>query len=419
MSYLADEKKLLNFYISHLKNDVLPFWLNKMDGENGGVFSCINNMGDEILSTDKYTWSQGRIVWIYSKLATMDIFSDEEKEVLLGYAKSTAYFLMKNVVLENGNCSFILTKEGIPKPEIHGGRCDTNITADQFVILGLSKYGAVSGDMAALNFAKDLYKRVLERTESSGKREFRSAPMMMLNVTSELALAMKELSDSSFEETDKWADAYMYDVINNFVGEDYLIHERNRVNGPNDKSVMIERYINPGHTIEDMWFVMHQAATKGNIEVIRKAVKVLKAAFEKGWDKEWGGILLFADEEGGKPRGSIKGMEKDSQVQKLLNDWSNKVWWSHSETLYTTLLSYILTGDEEAAQLFNTVHDYVFKTFPNPNKEIGEWIQIRDRMGNPEDKFVALPVKDPFHIMRNMALIIELLQGKFTMADKV
>ena len=43
-----------------------------------------------------------------------------------------------------------------------------------------------------------------------------------------------------------------------------------------------------------------------------------------------------------------------------------------------------------------------------PDKVHGEWIQIRMRDGNPEDKVVALPVKDPFHILRDFLKVVEL-----------
>jgi N-acylglucosamine 2-epimerase len=98
-------------------------------------------------------------------------------------------------------------------------------------------------------------------------------------------------------------------------------------------------------------------------------------------------------------------------VRKLKNDWDNKLWWPHSEALYSTLLSYSLTKDKGLAELYNEVHDYTFATFPNPDKQVGEWIQIRDRQGKPVTKVVALPVKDPFHIARSFMLIIELLRG--------
>ena len=43
---------------------------------------------------------------------------------------------------------------------------------------------------------------------------------------------------------------------------------------------------------------------------------------------------------------------------------------------------------------------------------MGEWIQIRTREGKPQEKVVALPVKDPYHIIRNVILIIELLEKR-------
>ena len=41
--------------------------------------------------------------------------------------------------------------------------------------------------------------------------------------------------------------------------------------------------------------------------------------------------------------------------------------------------------------------------FRTTTKPIGEWIQIGNRQGEPMEKVVALPVKDPFHIIRNFA----------------
>ena len=71
---------------------------------------------------------------------------------------------------------------------------------------------------------------------------------------------------------------------------------------------------------------------------------------------------------------------------------------------------YLNTGDPELLSWFERIKDYTFSTFPNPDRSVGEWIQIRTREGDPQDKVVALPVKDPYHIIRNVLLIIELLE---------
>jgi len=44
---------------------------------------------------------------------------------------------------------------------------------------------------------------------------------------------------------------------------------------------------------------------------------------------------------------------------------------------------------------YQKIFDYTFRVFPNPDQQIGEWIQIQRREGKPQTKVVALPVKDP------------------------
>ena len=57
---------LIGFYENELTNNILPFWLeNCEDKENGGYFNCFTNDGSELVSRDKYTWSQGRFIWLF------------------------------------------------------------------------------------------------------------------------------------------------------------------------------------------------------------------------------------------------------------------------------------------------------------------------------------------------------------------
>ena len=81
--------------------------------------------------------------------------------------------------------------------------------------------------------------------------------------------------------------------------------------------------------------------------------------------------------------------------------------------MYTTLLLFDRTDKREFLEAFQKVFDYTYRTFPNRDPEIREWIQIRTRDGAPQEKVVALPVKDPYHIVRNVILIIELLEKRW------
>ena len=57
----------LEFYRNHLKNNILPFWLGKaIDEEYGGTSPVLAYMVIQLVSTDKYIWSQGRMVWLLS-----------------------------------------------------------------------------------------------------------------------------------------------------------------------------------------------------------------------------------------------------------------------------------------------------------------------------------------------------------------
>jgi N-acylglucosamine 2-epimerase len=156
-----------------------------------------------------------------------------------------------------------------------------------------------------------------------------------------------------------------------------------------------------------MWFVMHTALKSDRFDLVEKAAKIIEKAIDMGWDHEFGGMFHFVDEKGGHPEGE----RKYSPFENMICDtWDTKLWWVHSEALYATMLAFTLTGRKHLKRMYEKIHKYVFHTFPNPDKEIGEWIQIRDRKGNPLNKIVALPVKDPFHILRNMLLMIDLLE---------
>jgi N-acylglucosamine 2-epimerase len=67
---------------------------------------------------------------------------------------------------------------------------------------------------------------------------------------------------------------------------------------------------------------------------------------------------------------------------------------------------YRATGNTAFLDWYWQLKDYVDKVFP---AETGrEWIQIRTRTGAPLETVVALPVKDPYHIMRMHILSMEL-----------
>ena len=150
--------------------------------------------------------------------------------------------------------------------------------------------------------------------------------------------------------------------------------------------------------MEDEW------SRFGDSERREKTLRVLKNALRLGWDEEYSGVRLFADMEGGDPRATVPD-PTDPMVKKTSDDNGSKLWWVHSESLYSTLL---FGDDPEIAAWYSRIKEYTFKTFPNRENDRGEWIQIRARDGSPENRIVALPVKDPFHLPRGLIYLIDL-----------
>ena len=135
---------------------------------------------------------------------------------------------------------------------------------------------------------------------------------------------------------------------------------------------------------------------------LSRICKAAESTFLLGWDSEFGGLFRFVDRDGGRPRGEGNEEEQPADSDRaeyekmVLGTWDSKLWWPHAEALYLFAL------------LYEKSRDYAFSVFPD--RCLGEWVQIRRRDGMPEDRVVALPVKDPFHILRSFIKLVELAE---------
>ena len=414
--------QLRGFYENELTNRILSFWLPRCrDNEHGGFVNCFTNRGDKLMARDKYTWSQGRFVWMFSRLSTTKapIFDAAQRKHFLSLAKNGADFLMQHCLLpgELLRCTFLMEADGTPKYVAGCDTLDMSIYADCFVVLGLSAYSVAANDRAAYDFARKLYHSIRERFAtrqfhtlpyplSSGYRQHGES-MIMSNVTKEMHDAAAVMDKAFLAELEENLAFYTSDILEHFTDENNVIHEiitKDNTFFPD----LLGQQANPGHTIEDMWFMIDAADILHKPEMVAKAAAIAKKALKIGWDEEFGGILHYASPNGGQPAGD-PGATADEPMTKQLSGWGDKLWWIHSEALYTTLLCHLRTGDPEFLAWHDKVFDYTFSVFPNPDPEIREWIQILTREGRPQDKVVALPVKDPYHITRNLLLLVELL----------
>lgn len=420
-----------NAYLTHFKKELtdnlLSFWMPRcLDAEHGGYLNCFCNDGSRLISTDKYTWSQGRFLWIFSKLAMAktDLFGEKQRASFLEYAKNGRDFLLEHVLIAKDDlrCVFLMYANGTPKHVGDFEELDMSIFADCFVVMGFAAYAVAADDKESFFFAKSLGDSVWERYQSGNYRTLpyplspkyvaHSKPMILTNVCCELYKAALVFDPTEAEKQKTRIAKCHREVFEIFADEKDVVHEFRYKNGdfPND---LFGRHVNPGHVIEDMWFQLEAADILGDFCNAERICAVAKRTLTLGWDKKYGGFYHFVKASGEEGmEGTLGEAVDEPQMKLVLDDWGSKLWWVHSEALYTTLLLFDRTGDAELLAWFEKIFDYVFSTFPNPDKSVGEWIQIRTREGKPQEKVVALPVKDPYHIIRNVILIIELLEKR-------
>jgi len=423
--YSSDE--LHTFYIDHLTQQVLPFWKAAVDEQYGGVFTAFNAEGSQLLSRDKYTWSQGRFLWIWSRIAELSrtgILS-EQAELYERQAELAYRFLAEHAVMDNGSFRFLMEQDGTPKEMVPGQGHDISFYADCFVIMGFAEYGRVFRNREAFELAAKLFDGVERRLqEGSVRSEPYQVPdnmlvhgyaMIMLNTAQSLIK-----SADSFDEQEKVSSYRRYAIekcrqilkvlrdSSNRIREVLAAEDAGLRNAPASDKLLL-RHLNPGHSAESLWFVMQEVQEQGDAAMLNEAAGTLKSVLASGWDEQYGGLLRYIDLDGGEPQGEQ--LEGAGNFEALIRGtWDMKLWWPHSEALYASRLALGLTGDEVFQDWYKKLHDYTFRVFPaEPGRE---WIQIRMRDGAPAERIVALPVKDPYHIIRNVLLMIELTARK-------
>lgn len=409
-----DKEEIRRFYLDQLKNKFLPYWMGHVDNEYGGVYTNISNDGENLISKDKYIWSQGRWLYILSCLLRL-----KEKElysltpILEESADKTANFLLSHSFDSSYRCVF-KTRENGEWLKDEDGDYYSSIYADCFVVLGLSEYAKVKEKREVGRVAERIMDSVLSRIK---RGNYKTAPYeieegysshgipMILHSTLFVLSQMLESFGESREKYREEEEREIEKIFSLFLDKvRFIIMEY--VSSNTDSNRLLDRHINPGHTLEDAWFWLDHYKREGKLEEKLPLIKkIVLNTFTLSWDKEYGGLYRYVDKDGGE----IKGKSHNTGYEKLVEEtWSMKLWWPHSEMLYLFLYLYKETKDQEFLSLYSIVKDYVFSTFPSTIN--GEWVQIRSREGKVEDRVVALPVKDPFHIIRDFLKIIELME---------
>src|SRR5665213_56067 len=381
-------KQYTALYKKELLENIVPFWFDRSkDEKDGGYVTCLDREGN-VFDTDKMMWLQGRQVWMFATLYD----KVEKKMEWLDMARHGADFMAKHGMDKQGNWYFSLNKQGSPLTQ------PFNIFSDCFAAMGFAALNKAGGKEEYGDIARKTFSNILKRRQNPkniynkafpGTRDLKNfaLPMILCN----LALELEHLLDEN--TVVKLITEALHEVMDVFYmpGEGVIL-ENVSLDGTFSDSFE-GRLLNPGHSIEAMWFTMDLGTRLNDRTLIDKSVQIALQMLEYGWDKQYGGIFYFLDIKGHPP-------------QQL--EWDQKLWWVHIEALVCMAKGYLLTGDENCLNWFKKVHDYTWHHFKD--EQHGEWFGYLNRQGE-----VLLPLKGGkwkgcFHIPRGLFQVWQMLE---------
>lgn len=365
-------------YKQELLQNILPFWLkNGKDRQNGGYFTCLDRKG-QVFDTDKFMWLQGRGVWCFSYM--YHHVSPEQE--WLDMAVHGADFMEKYGRDAEGNWYFSLTTEGKPLVQPY------NIFSDCFATMGFAALDKVLPSDRYKQIAVDTFENILRRQHNwkgvynkayPGTRSLKnfSLPMILSN----LALSLEHILGA--DRVNSMIPSLVHDITEVFYKPEYGLILENVMEDGGFSDSFEGRLVNPGHTIEAMWFIMDLAVRMQDESLVKKATDIMLHTIEYGWDKKYGGLFYFLD---------VKG------VPPLQLEWDQKLWWVHVEALVALAKSYALTRDERCARWFETIHQYTWQHFRD--ESYGEWFGYLNRRGEVLLDLKGGKWKGCFHVPR-------------------
>ena len=378
-------------YEDELLKNVIPFWQEHcIDRECGGFFSCLDRDGS-VYDPNKYMWMQWRIVYMFATLYSSEY--GKGREDWLQIARDGYDFLVAHGRLDDGSYCFQLNRKGEP------AMGPFSIFSDCFAAMGAAALFRATGEEMYKHEAESAMTSYIRRIPNPKGKYEKSLPgkERYLSHGSYMILANLGCEMRDCLDTDRY-DAECRQAINTVMDKFFhpglrVIFENVRPDGSFDLDSSEGRFLNPGHGLESMWFVMRYGETHGDRKLIRRAADYTDAQFRFGSDPEFGGIFYFMDALG-KPS------------PELQHDM--KLWWPHNEATIAALYAYRLTGEPRFLDRFLEIDAYSFSHFRDPL--YGEWFGYLNRRGEPTHLLKGGKWKTFFHLPR--CLLISLRQMK-------
>ena len=385
-------------YRNRLFRQYLPFWDRGGYDQQRGGFMCELNDDGSVFHDEKYSWYQGRAIWVYSFL--YNEFGRDPR--WLEVARKTRDFMVRHMYAGQGRWKEKVHRDGSliegVGPTVYGWL---------FAAAGLGEYYLAAGREEDLDLLRQSIAAAVRAYDDPGyvdahttlytgldipSRGLRSQGHSLVLISA-LTRLLARVDDPRLESLQQEHVGHIvhdfwnpdYGIVNEFLAHDY------------QRLANAAQHMFTGHATETLWLVMQEALRRkdrGLFEVCKDRVRRL---LEMSWDYVFegfcdGNYLVFGTPQ--QPRGA---------------QFEVKTMWAHCEAMVACLLTLEYTGEVWAKEWYERLRAYALRTMPVPQH--GVWRQAVDRFGRDLKRVgVSTKRKDNFHQARYMMVDLLSLQ---------
>ena len=406
---------LRNEALSHLENELLPFWTSRtVDKVNGGFITHFDKNGNDSGEDEKSLIAQTRSVYTFSSAHRAGYGRGECAAIA---SHGVDYLIDKMWDKEHGGFFWMTDRGGnvkIDKKIIYG---------HSFAIYCLSEYTLATGDHRGIEYASktfDLLQKYCVDTMYGGYWEMfhrdwtlcgpgsQGGDRKTLDVHMHLMEAYTTLYECTGLDVHRRKlmeviDLLLYRIIHPIYKTGIPQFYKDWTIAPQIKFDIIwgwDRFTEEGqktnqtdntcygHNAEFAWLLIHALEI---LEIETSAYSdVFKIIFDhtvdNGIDNEFGGVYVEGPHSGG-----VYDREKE--------------FWQQAEVLIGLLDASIMFGGEKYWSAYNNVHRFVLDKLVN--KGVGEWFPLTTRRGEPIWTHMSHSWKINYHTVRSMVQSIK------------
>lgn len=381
---------------SELENNILPFWMNKMeDNEEGGFYGQITGEDELKPEASKGAILNARILWTFSSAYRLL----KKPEYLETATRAKRYLIDRFYDPQYGGIYWELDYKGNP--------LDTKkqIYAIGFAIYGLSEYARATGDEEALAYAQQLFDVIEQHSFDSEQNGYVEALTRDWQPIGDMRLSDKDENEKKTMNT----HLHILEPYTNLyrVWKDERLERQLR----NLIEVFISRILDPqtghlnlffeedwtnkyriysyGHDIEASWLIHEAALVLGDPELLKRIEPIIIR-------------IAQAADEGLNPDGSMI-YENFLDKQKIDRELH---WWVQAENVVGHINLYQHFGDTEALDIAARCWEFIKTKLIDREQGEWHWSLLPDGTVNRRDDKAGF-WKCPYHNGRMCMEVIE------------